>query len=62
MTSKYEDDFNIENPVEVQFDIGDPVVLGKKKGVKGTKSNSKRNVGIRSPSPNKEDAQGAEGT
>ena len=51
MTSKYEDDFNIENPVEVQFDIGDPVVLGKKKGVKGTKSNSKRNVGIRSPSP-----------
>ena len=61
MTSKYEN-FNVENPIEVHFDNGDPVVLGKKKGVKGIKSSTKKSMGRRSPSPNKEDAQGGEET
>lgn len=50
MTSKY-NNFNVENPIEVSFDQGDPVVLNKKKGGKATKSPSKRSVGRRSPSP-----------
>jgi len=51
MTSKYEN-FNVENPIEVSIDQGDP--MKKKVRNKGGKSPTKRSVGRRSPSP-KED-------
>ena len=56
MTSKYEN-YSVENPIEVQFDIGDPIVLTKKKVGKGVKSPAKRSVGRRSPSPKEDRAE-----
>lgn len=54
MTSKYEN-FNVENPIDVSIDQGDPMILKKKgRNSKNVKSPAKRSVGRRSPSP-KED-------